>query len=180
MVLSASAQEHKWFIGGQVGFWSTKQSYDIIYLLYPDILYPNSMKTTQIVVAPEIGYNISDKFAIAASLGYISIKTKYYYYTTHQKGFIFSPYARYTFLKTGILSAFIDGGATFGLSDYKGFQGGISPGIAVALTNRFSLVANFGFLGYNDGKGVIGSENGKGFRLDLSGYQSQFGFYYSF
>ena len=173
MVLSANAQEHKWFIGGEAGFWSAKMSYD---LSFPYSFY--GMRATQIVVAPEIGYNVTDKFAVAASLGYLHTKVKDIDYKVD--GFIIKPYVRYTFLKTGILSAFVDGGATFGLSDFKGFEAGINPGIAIAITNRFSAVAHLGFLGYNDGKGVGNFMNGKGFGLDLSGYQSQFGFYYSF
>ena len=162
IVLSASAQEHKWFIGGEAGFWSAKEG---------------SLKTTLISVVPEIGYNVTDNFAVAASLGYQNTKIGGF----KSDGFLINPYVRYTFLKSGIVSAFIDGGAAFGLSDIEGFQVGISPGVAISLTNRFSVVAHFGFLGYNDGKGVGNySVLGKGFGLDLSGYQSQFGFYYSF
>ena len=170
MVLSAGAQEHKWFIGGEAGFWSAKGNYHYL----PDV------KTTQIIISPEIGYNVSDKFSVAASLSYQNTKfDEYAYY--NKDGFIINPYVRYTFLKSGIVSAFIDGGAIFGLSDIKGFEAGISPGVAIALSNRFSAVAHFGFLGYNDGKGVGNySVVGKGFSLDFSGYQSQFGFYYSF
>jgi len=184
IIFSASAQEHKWFIGGEVGFWSGKQTYDFSKVLlthydYDLDFYPYyNVTTTQIIVAPEIGYNITDKFAVAASLGYLHTKIKEY--DNKVDGFIISPYVRYTFLKSGIVSAFIDGGATFGLSDFKGFEIGINPGIAVALTNRFSAVAHLGFLGYKDGKGVGNFLNGKGFGLDLSGYQSQLGFYYSF
>ena len=162
MVLSASAQEHKWFIGGEAGFWSAKKE---------------GYKTTVITVAPEIGYNVTDNFAVAASLGYKSLDKDYY----KVDGFIINPYVRYTFLKTGILCAFIDGGATFTTGDFNGFQAGISPGVAIALTNRFSAVAHFGFLGYNDGKGLGEySVVGKGFGVDFSGYQSSIGFYYSF
>jgi hypothetical protein len=163
IVLSANAQEHKWFIGGAAGYWSAKNS---------------GFKTTIITVAPEIGYNVTNNFAVAASLGYSNVKRGDYF---KADGFIISPYVRYTFLKSGILSAFFDGGGAFGLGDIKGFQAGIAPGIALSLTDRFSVVAHFGFIGYNNGKDIGNyAEAGKGFGIDLSGYQSQLGFYYSF
>ena len=159
----AFAQDYKWFVGGGVGFWSAKKSGE---------------KTTAFAIAPEVGYNVSDKFAVAASLRFESVKTG----DNKFSGFVVNPYVRYTFAKTGILSAFIDGGASFGLSDYEGFEIGVKPGIAVAITERLSGVFHLGFVGYNDGKGYFSeyATAGKGFGLDFSGYQSSIGFYYSF
>ncbi|MDR3286029.1 MAG: porin family protein [Prevotellaceae bacterium] len=164
-IVTATAQDYKWFVGGELGFWSGKE---------------DGLKTTTYGIAPEIGYNVSDKFAVAISAGYQSFSEKYGNYKSSYEGFIINPYVRYTFLKSGIVSAFVDGGATFGLSDFDGFEIGLKPGVAIALTERFSVVAHIGFLGYNDGKGIGNSELGKGFGLDFSGYQASFGFYYSF
>jgi hypothetical protein len=161
MILSANAQDYKWFLGGELGFWSSKIG---------------SVKTTAFNVAPEVGYNVSDNFAVATALRYGSIKTG----NRKSDGFVLNPYLRYTFLKAGIVSAFIDGGITVGLSDFDGFEAGIKPGIAIALTDRLNAVAHFGFVGYNDGEGIGAYSAGKGFGIDLSGYQTQFGFYYSF
>jgi hypothetical protein len=155
IVFGASAQDYKWFIGGQAGFWAGKDN-------------------TSFTVAPEVGYNINSNLSVAASLGLHSSKIG----GASQTGFIVNPYARYTFLKSGIVSAFVDGGVTLGLGDLAGMQLGFSPGIAISLTERFSAVVHCGFLGYNDGKGINNSS--KGFGLNLSGYQSSIGFYYSF
>jgi hypothetical protein len=159
----AFAQDYKWFVGGGVGFWSAKES---------------GVKTTAFAIAPEVGYNVSDKFAIAASIEFSSWKNGSF----KESGFVVNPYVRYTFVKKGIVSVFADGGAAFGLSDYEGFEVGIKPGIAVAITERLSGIFHLGFVGYNDGKGHFSeyAGMGKGFGLDFSGYQSSIGFIYSF
>ncbi|MDR2064281.1 MAG: hypothetical protein LBP85_01020 [Prevotellaceae bacterium] len=184
-VFGANAQTHKWFIGGELAFWSSKIE---AYSLIPEFgaFYANT-KVTAFSIAPEIGYNISDRFAVAASLNFSYVKAKAedndYYYVEEEKvsGFIINPYLRYTFLKKGIVSAFVDASAAFGISDIKGFEAGIKPGVALALTERFSVVAHFGFAGYNNGKSVGNyAAAGKGFGIDFSGYQSSLGFYYSF
>ncbi|MDR3226250.1 MAG: porin family protein [Prevotellaceae bacterium] len=165
IIVSANAQEHKWFIGGAVGF-DSKTNDDV--------------KTKTFIIAPEIGYNLSNHFAIATSLKYAYISMKNGAVKSDVDGFEISPYIRYTFLKSGIVSAFVDANADFGLGDIDGFAAGLKPGVSVALTDRFHAVAHVGFLGYNDGKGVGSYEDGKGFRFDVSGYQTSFGFYYSF
>lgn len=165
VVFGASAQDYKWFIGADVNAW-----------------FGDNADTYGI--APEVGYNISSKFAIAAKVGYMSVKPDG---GDRENGFYLNPYVRYTFLKKGIVSAFIDGGAEIGLSDADGLKAGIKPGIAIGITNRLSAVAHFGFLGYNDGKGVFGGpsflqdgDGNKGFGLDLSSTTGSVGFYYSF
>ncbi|MDR3287394.1 MAG: porin family protein [Prevotellaceae bacterium] len=165
IIVSANAQEHKWFIGGAVGFDSKKHE---------------DMKTKTFLIAPEIGYNLSNHFAIATSLKYAHINMKSSAVKGNINGFEISPYIRYTFLKKGIVSAFVDANADFGLGDIDGFAAGLKPGVSVSVTERFNVVAHVGFLGYNDGKGVGSYQDGKGFIFDLSGYQTSFGFYYSF
>ncbi|MDR2652974.1 MAG: hypothetical protein LBC68_11815 [Prevotellaceae bacterium] len=181
-IFSANAQEHKWFIGGEFAFWSSEFEH---YTSVPefDSYIPAGTKLTAFSIAPEIGYNISDKFAVAASINfsYAKVKNDDYYVNEKISGFIINPYIRYSFLKKGIVSAFIDGSAAFGISDFKGFEAGIRPGVAIALTERFSVAVHFGFVGYNNGKGIGNyAEAGKGFGIDFSGYQSSLGFYYAF
>ncbi len=75
----------------------------------------------------------------------------------------------------------VDGG--FGISTGKhkgfdsetGFEIGFKPGLAFNLTENFSLVAHYGFLGYRDkynGNSVSG--------LSLSGNGLSFSLYYKF
>lgn len=164
IVCGANAQDYKWFIGGQVGFWTGKAG---------------SIKTTAFAVAPEIGYRFSNNFALATNFEYRHVTTNNNGSKAKLKETAIGPYLRYTFLKSGIVNVFVDGCATFGLSGVKGFETGLRPGIAIDLTKRLSVVANFGFVGYNNGKGVGRSNYGKGFGIDLSGYQSSIGFYVS-
>jgi hypothetical protein len=183
-IFCGNAQTHKWFIGGELGFWSSKipNPYSNLPVLEPDIIiYGGDIKRTVFSIAPEIGYNISDKFAVAASVNFSYAKEKNDWMEQKESGFVFNPYVRYSFLKKGIVSAFIDGSIAFGVSDFKGFEAGIRPGVAVSLTERFSAAIHFGFIGYNNGKGVGNyAVAGKGFGIDFSGYQSSLGFYYSF
>ncbi|MDR1552371.1 MAG: hypothetical protein LBS69_02770 [Prevotellaceae bacterium] len=164
IVLGASAQDYKWFIGGKGGFWTGKAG---------------SVKTTAFTIAPEVGYRFSENFALATYFEYRHLTEKNRGNTAKAKECLIAPYLRYTFLKAGIVNVFVDGGATFGLSGLKGFETGFRPGIAVDLTKKLSVVANLGFVGYNNGKGVGRSNYGKGINIDLSGYQSSIGFYLS-
>jgi hypothetical protein len=164
IAFSANAQDYKWFLGGKAGFSSGKQE---------------SVKTTHFTFAPEVGYRFSDNFAFATYLEYRHLTEKKNKTKATSKGIVIGPYLRYTFLKSGIVNIFVDGCAAFGLSDLKGFEAGFRPGIAIDLTKRLSVVANFGFMGYNNGKDVGRNYYGKGFNIDLSGYQSSIGFYLS-
>ncbi|MDR2127234.1 MAG: outer membrane beta-barrel protein [Prevotellaceae bacterium] len=164
IIWGASAQDYKWFIGGKAGFWTGKAG---------------GTETTAFTVAPELGYRFSSNFALAASFEYRHSTEKNNGNKVKLRETVISPYLRYSFLKSGIVSVFADGVATFGLSGLKGFEAGLRPGIAIDLTKRLSVVANLGFIGYNDGKGVGKHNFGKGFGIDLSGYQTSIGFYLS-
>ncbi|MDR0420561.1 MAG: hypothetical protein LBH30_03810 [Prevotellaceae bacterium] len=163
-VISANAQENRWFIGGKAGFWNGKE---------------NGTKTTVYTVAPEVGFRFTENIALATYFEYSHFTQKVNGKNTKTDAITIAPYVRYTFFKSGIVNVFVDGAAAFGLSDLDGFEVGIKPGIAMDVTNNLSLVANFGFIGYNNGKGVGRSTFGKGFKIDMSGYQSTIGFYLS-
>jgi hypothetical protein len=159
-----NAQDYKWWAGGRMTLWTNKEY-------------------SKVVVAPEIGYHLSNRFTVAASVGFHS----YSYYddvtvSSDRSGFVLNPYIRYNAFRKGIISGYIDGGAEFGISDIKGFNLGLKPGIAIHLTERFCVALHFGFIGYRDGKGDgYGiNQSAKGVGIDLSGYQSGFGFFYSF
>jgi len=153
------AQSYQWWVGGRTYFWK-------------------SDKMTTFSIAPEVGYHLSPKFTVAASLGFNYENETMWGGARKEKGLIFNPYLRYTFLKQGIVLCFVDGGIDMGLLDYGGFQAGLKPGIAVLLSERFTAATQFGFLGYNDGKGIARRE--KGFGFDLSGYCGTIAFFYSF
>ncbi|MFG6381903.1 MAG: porin family protein [Muribaculum sp.] len=163
MALGASAQN--WFIGGAFGYaHSTVETED------------EKVKSDVFTIAPEVGYNIDETWAIGATLNYTWEKDMY-------NRFAISPYARYTFFRTdnNLVSLFVDGG--FGIGYLKPDEGdskctweiGFKPGLAVNLTEKFSLVAHVGFLGYQDLK-----EAGKTYGVNLDGRNITFGFYYNF
>ena len=152
-----NAQTYKWWAGGRTTLWT------------------GDVKNT-FIFAPEVGYHLSPKFTIAASIGF---HTEKYQHASHSvTGMVLNPYMRYVAFRQGILLGFVDGGADFGLGDFEGFQFGLKPGVALLLTDRFTVATQFGFLGYSNGKGA--GLRQQGFGLDLSGYCSTIAFFYSF
>lgn len=163
-VIGTNAQDYKWFIGGKAGFCNGKS---------------NGTRTTVYTIAPEVGFRFTEDLAVATYFEYRHSNQKHGGKKVTANEIVLAPYVRYTFLKSGIINVFVDGTASFGLSDLKGFEAGFRPGIAMDLTKRLSVVANLGFIGYNNGKGVGRNDYGKGFKIDLSGYQSTVGLYLS-
>ena len=126
--------------------------------------------TTSFEIAPEVGYNLSDKWAVAMAVGFGTSNnsvvgtwngdadaigsetamnaTKLGESNTY---FMINPYVRYTFAQTAPVSFFVDGG--FGFKFFNHERGnqmsvGIRPGISFAATKKLSLVATTGALGY--------------------------------
>ena len=154
-VIMVNAQDYKMWIGGRTTLWAGDNQ-------------------STIVIAPEVGYHLNKMFTVAASVGFHSYN---YDYRDDISGLVVNPYIRYNAFKKGVLFGFVDGGVEFGVGDFNGVQAGFKPGIAVAITNRFVVAMQYGFIGYSDGKGM-GREKGLG--IDLSGYQSGLAFFYSF
>ncbi len=153
----ASAQ---FYIGGNVGF--NKTDY-------------NGAKTTNFKIAPDFGYVLNDNWAFGLALGFSDEESDEFY----GKEYTVSPYARYTFYRNGALSLFADGVFEYArlkpeASDAaNGWGVSVEPGIAYNLSEKFSIVAKFGYLGYAD----IEDVTTYGFEFDNT---LQFGLYYSF
>lgn len=134
------------------------------------------VKSDMFTIAPEIGYNLSEQWAVGAAIEYTWLKDAY-------NQFGIKPYARYTYFRTdnNLVSLFVDGGFNLGIQKPKGGDSectwgiGFEPGISLNLTEKFSLVAHVGFLGYRDLKAA-----GKTYGLSLDGNDLSFGFYYNF
>lgn len=168
MAFAASAQL---YLGGEAGVWRD-----------------NADARTTATIMPEIGYNLSEKFAIGTTVGWNHVHTT----GINTNLVAFNPYARYTFFKSGIVGIFCDGTAGFGAgkTSYKNggdsdtawtWQLGFRPGVSVKVSERFSLVAHLGFLGYmgaNDAAKAAGYDDQWGLRLN--GNDVTFGFYYNF
>ncbi len=135
---------------------------------------------TSFGIAPEVGYNFNDKWAVGGVLEFDHSKVN----GLKTNGFALAPYARYTFFENDILRVFADGGfgfSTVGVKDHgdnvNGFEVGIRPGLALKLTDHLSVLTKVGFFGYRDDY-MLNTLNGGGF--SLSGQDLSFGLYYTF
>ncbi|MBD5321361.1 MAG: outer membrane beta-barrel protein [Duncaniella sp.] len=167
MTLGASAQS--WYAGGQLTFGRTTQE-------------TSGLKTTQVTVLPELGYNLTDNFAVGSVLGVSYRKTN----GEEKTVFKVNPYARYSYFKNDRVSLFIDGGVDFGIGRAEGSTAveygiGLRPGISYNISKKLSLVAHVGFLGYQSGNRPA-KNNGaaENWGLDLNSNNLMFGLYYNF
>lgn len=162
VTLAAKAQV---YVGGNVSLWHAEDDH-----------------TTSFVLAPEVGYEFNEQWAVGAQLLFNHSKHKLAEHKVKTNGFAFAPYARFSFFENKVIRCFIDGG--IGVSTYKvkdgdsesGFEIGLKPGIAIKLTDHFSLITKYGFLGYRD-EYLLG-ENGYGFAF--SSEDLSIGFHYTF
>lgn len=158
-VASLTANAQVW-VGGALGY-----DYDDGYA-----------NANTITISPEVGYNLSDKWAIALD---IDFSVNFGDGNTTTK-FALAPYARYTFAKTGVASFFVDGGLNVGTEKMKGAPSqttwgiGFKPGVSIALSEKLSLVTKIGVLGYQH---YDGGRNQ--FGLGVDNQLVVFGAYYS-
>lgn len=162
--LTASAQV---YVGGGVGFWRNTDA-----------------NTTSVYISPEVGYSLSDKWALGIGFGYAHS----YADGIKVNGLEANPYARWNYAKFGPVSLFLDMG--FGVATFKAkdaddsstaWNMGVKPGIKVALAKQIDFVAHFGFLGYRDAdEGLDEVYGNNGFGFDLNATNVMFGVYYNF
>ena len=165
--LGASAQD--WYAGGQLTLGRTTQE-------------TSGLKTTQVTVLPELGYNMTDNFAVGSVLGVSYRKTN----GEEKTVFKVNPYARYSYFKNDKVSLFVDGGVDFGIGRAQGSTAveygiGLRPGISYNINKKLSLVAHVGFLGYQSGNRPAKSNGAaENWGLDLNSNNLMFGLYYNF
>lgn len=134
--------------------------------------------STSFMIAPEIGYNFNEKWALGAELGYSHDYLKGAYINS----LAVAPYIRWSYYQNDIVRLFLDGTAAIGFNKVKDSdttkfgQIGLRPGIAVKLNDHFSFIAKYGFLGYQ--KNV--RSNGDAFGLQLTSEDLSIGFHYEF
>jgi hypothetical protein len=156
--ISANAQA---YLGGSLGVWRNSDA-----------------ETTTVTIAPEVGYNLSEQWAIGVALDYTHGKVD----KLSANSFAIAPYARFTYYENGMVRLFVDGG--FGVSTYKytgsdsvtGEEIGLKPGISLKLSDKFNFVAKCGFLGWRDDYSLASD----GYGLMLSSEDLTFGFHYEF
>ena len=143
LVASVKAQV---YVGGTVGLW-----------------HNDDLDATFFKLEPEVGYNLSEKWAVGGVLAFAHGKADEGKYNA----FALAPYARYSYYENKVVRLFVDGGFGFstqkvkGFDSVNGFEIGFKPGIAIKLNSKFSAVAKCGFLGYRDD--YMTGDNGYGF-----------------
>lgn len=168
-VVSLGASAQSWYSGGQVTFGRTTDS-------------SSGVKSTQVTVLPEIGRQLTGNFAVGSVLGVSYRKAG----DEEKTIFKVNPYARYTYFHSKGLRLFMDGGVDLGIGRAHGHTAveygiGLRPGISYDLSDRFSLIAHVGFLGYQGGNRPA-KNNGanENWGLDLNSNNIMFGFYCHF
>jgi hypothetical protein len=160
--ISASAQV---YVGGGLGFTGTKVE---------------GVKSTNIKILPEIGYELDENWSIGTVIGWQYNKVEDYKVNTFQ----IAPYARYNFLHSEKVNLFVDGGFGVASSKVKGcdalnlWQVGFKPGVSVRLSEHFLFVAKYGFLGYKEAN--EGGYKAKEYGFDFDTDELSFGFHYIF
>ena len=137
---------------------------------------------TVFAILPEVGYNLSDEWAIGTVIGYQSDKFNGVNGVS-ESAFTFNPYARYTFAKLCKVNFFVDGGVDFttaSKADWNEIAVGFKPGLSVNLTDNVSFVSHLGFIGWDQFNPDGDDYNISKFGLNLSGANLTFGLYYNF
>ncbi len=173
------AQAEGLYVGGQLGYWHDSDDDDV------------NASTNTLSILPEVGYNLNDNWAIGTTIGYSYKHVCGADLSSHH--FQLAPYARYTFFKSSnnLVNLFVDGGVGFGAgwvsaageesSTACTWNVGLKPGIAINLTEKFSVVAHVGMLGYqgaNNAAKTVGYHNQGGLLLDNNNLS--LGFYFNF
>ena len=169
--LAAVSMNAQVYIGGSVAIeaWSSQK-------------LAGDKSETAFKIMPEIGYNLSDEWAIGTVIGYQSDKFNGVNGVS-ESAFSIAPYARYTFAKLGKVNLFVDGGLAFtsaSKADWTEIAVGFQPGLAVNLNDKLSFVAHVGFLGYENEKVKGADKSTNTFGFDLNGNNLSFGVYYNF
>ena len=168
VAMSVNAQV---YVGGSLGInaWSSQKN-------------AGDRSETTFTILPEVGYNLNDEWAVGTVIGYVSDK-----WTgvngISESAFTFNPYARYTYLKAGKVSLFVDGGVDFttaSKADWNELAIGLEPGVAVSLSDNISFVSHLGFIGYDVLNPDGDDNNTSKFGLDLNGNNLTFGLYFNF
>jgi hypothetical protein len=177
--VAASAQV---YVGGTVGFQTSKPNGD------------GAKSATKFQINPEVGYNISDNFAVGINIGFSSEKGVW---NEPAQGFGYgregdeastkfkvAPYARYTYAKLGIVDLFLDGQFSFATVKDSHNELGIHiiPGVAVNASDNIAFVAKLGEgLGWSMYKAKEGDGKANKFGVDFDTLTAlQFGLYFKF
>lgn len=124
--------------------------------------------------APEVGYVLNNDWTVG---GVLTFENK----AMGAEGSTFGigGYARRNFIKSGTVTVFVEGGIDImnyspkGGDSMSSFSAELRPGIAVALSDKFSLVAKTGVCGFKS------FDESTSFNLGLNNNNISFGLYYN-
>ena len=146
LVLGTQKVNAQWYLGGGLGY----SEQNMVSLLH---------------FSPEVGYSFNPHWTVGLGTSFQGIYRTVYIdeQATHiNKRFdnwFLNPYVRFTFLNIDKLSFFADATARMdALHGFTLYDLGIRPGISYALNDRFTAVAQIGFIGYynNNFKAEVG------------------------
>lgn len=133
---------------------------------------------TSFKIAPEIGYNFNETWAVGAQLGFAHEYDK----GMSANAYSIAPYIRWSYYQNDVVRLFLDGTAAIGIvkvkdgDTSKAGEVGFRPGVAIKLNDHFSFIAKYGFLGYQRNVNASGDS----FGLALSSEDLSIGFHYAF
>lgn len=175
--IATPAMAGDWYLGGNVGFMHRES---------------NAHKINEFSIQPEVGYNFSDRWAVGGQIGYLYRNTYNVDPNVNLNLFTINPYARFSYFRTSnnLIQLFIDGSVGLGIGSTSAggnsstactYEIGLKPGIAVNITDHFSVVAHLGFVGYHgaNNKAKAGGEEEYG-GINFHSNNLNFGFYYTF
>ncbi len=147
------------YLGGTIGF-------DVVNV------HGDAPSTTQTTfgIAPEVGYNFNDMWAIGAQIGFGVASTDGISVTTYK----IMPYVRNTFARAGIVDFFGELGLGYAHQSstgigVSGFVSAIRPGMAINFSKKFAVIARTDLLRYEhwDGIGAFEFALNKSFDLGV-------------
>ena len=163
VAVAATMNAQVW-VGGEIGFNADKTT-------VKNNGVSNDVTTNNFTIAPEIGYNLNEKWAVAMKIGFVHSEDNGVIKSMIENAgfpvngkamtnaFSINPYARYTFFKAGNFSAFVDGGISYStvhinnmsdvMNNINSFGVAINPGISYAVSEKVGLVAHLGDLSFN-------------------------------
>lgn len=162
----------QFYAGGRVGWWRDGETHN-----------------KRFTIQPEVGYEWSECLSLGAVFGFYKDRTELVKENplsseaaTITRSFEFSPYIRYSVVRYGSISVFVDGtvglatSRTDGAKSRNSFRIGARPGVSIALGKDFYAVAHAGFVGYADSETGL-YRNGFGFH---AGGNLTLGMFYRF
>ena len=173
--ICSTAQAGDFYLGGAVGFMHRSD---------------RDATTNEFTIKPELGYSFNDNWGIGGTIGYTY--RNYAGEDINLNMFSINPYARFTYFRTSndLIALFLDGSVGFGIGSTSDgndtytattYEIGIKPGIAINITDHFSIISHLGFLGYhgaNDNAKAGGEAEYGGFNFNSN--HLDIGLYYTF